>query len=746
MKLTEQQIFEKYKDCILKIIAYDSNGEEICHGSAVALKNEKAIVTNYHNILESDNFKLFDDNDQFIEHTGIVAIDPEKDILILSVNNNVLKNFSEVRIMILENIKIADRILTISFQEDYGKIITDGIISGINKTVKSDFLKIGKLRKNLLLFTANISPGSSGGAIFNLNGELIGISTLTDNRGQNLNFAIPFKDIQELIINSKEDYRQQKNSYKINEYLYNYFKSLKNENFETAIEYVNLCLELNIYIPYFLSLKITVYYLNQDFKKALEFSEQGSKTFNEERDYFDWCRINMYYKLEEYSNALNITKLYTSDNSYDSEFYLVLGAIYNNLGKHNEAIKILKSIKGVNLKGWDYYINLADAYYKKGKIYKAVRILYDGLSYYPENSFIYYSLYNTYYWYTNSNTYKEKYIIKALEFINKAIYIVESQNEIYLDRKRYLDMLYEKVRLLTIFEKYDEALNLINYYIGFYPEKEVGYSARAEIKRSQKNYKEALEDYNKSINIDINSVAAYIGRAKIYIDLGDELNTKNNIEKALEFKFEDIELSYLIEDFYYFIADLYYKLNDLEKAKDFCQKGLSRNSIHKSTLFLLLIINIQLENIAEAKKCLAIIFKFYPYDKELFLDWGAVLIQNKSYDDAIKILSTVIDKFDNYADAYINRGIANLNKSRPKIAIQDFNKAIELSPQNISGYYYRGFATNNMELFQQAINDWEYVITLDCNYEKELLPLIKEASKNINPSISRRIMNYFKLI
>jgi hypothetical protein len=59
--------------------------------------------------------------------------------------------------------------------------VSTGIIGGLRT--------IGGVR--YLQITAPISPGSSGGPVFNAQGRVIGISTATSAKGQNLNFALP---------------------------------------------------------------------------------------------------------------------------------------------------------------------------------------------------------------------------------------------------------------------------------------------------------------------------------------------------------------------------------------------------------------------------------------------------------------------------------------------------------------------------------------------------------------------------
>ncbi len=70
--------------------------------------------------------------------------------------------------------------------------------------------------RNYIQITASISPGSSGGAVINSFGELIGISTMTMKEGQNLNFAIPVSDILKVTLGSFSD----KKSIDANNYFY----------------------------------------------------------------------------------------------------------------------------------------------------------------------------------------------------------------------------------------------------------------------------------------------------------------------------------------------------------------------------------------------------------------------------------------------------------------------------------------------------------------------------------------------
>ena len=64
--------------------------------------------------------------------------------------------------------------------------VSDGIISGFRVIDDVDMIQ----------FTAPISRGSSGGALLNMYGEVIGISTAGMDRGQNINLAVGYEGIK----------------------------------------------------------------------------------------------------------------------------------------------------------------------------------------------------------------------------------------------------------------------------------------------------------------------------------------------------------------------------------------------------------------------------------------------------------------------------------------------------------------------------------------------------------------------
>lgn len=78
-------------------------------------------------------------------------------------------------------LKVSEHITAIGVPLGISKTVSDGMISG--------FYEDNGV--NLIQFTAPISPGSSGGALFNDSGEVVGITSASFSSGQNFNLTVP---------------------------------------------------------------------------------------------------------------------------------------------------------------------------------------------------------------------------------------------------------------------------------------------------------------------------------------------------------------------------------------------------------------------------------------------------------------------------------------------------------------------------------------------------------------------------
>jgi len=183
-----EKLYDDTKDSIFTIFSInEENKEKSALGSGVAVKKD-LVATNCHVAL-AGNFLIIEiNNKDFLGR--LFYYNQEKDICLIEIVGATLK---PVNIRPSNSVKIGEEVFAIGNPEGRMKTISKGIIS--NK-LKEDGIE-------LLQTDASISHGSSGGGLFDINGNLIGITTKASKEGENIAFAIPTELIL-AIINPKE--------------------------------------------------------------------------------------------------------------------------------------------------------------------------------------------------------------------------------------------------------------------------------------------------------------------------------------------------------------------------------------------------------------------------------------------------------------------------------------------------------------------------------------------------------------
>lgn len=171
---------------VLFIAIFDKNEEIAASGSGFVAFNNGTIVTNHHVIEGADSIWASDEADNIYEIDRILAVDEDKDIAILSI-----KGATDLTPLILagnSTLKRGQPILTIGSPEGLKNSVSNGIISAVYDRNDTPDIQ----------FTAPISHGSSGGALFNDRGEVIGITSAIHKEGQNINFAVGIYHVVDL--------------------------------------------------------------------------------------------------------------------------------------------------------------------------------------------------------------------------------------------------------------------------------------------------------------------------------------------------------------------------------------------------------------------------------------------------------------------------------------------------------------------------------------------------------------------
>ncbi len=165
-----------------------ANDKPIAQGTGFLVSADGVIVTNYH-VIETGNLAVvkFPDDTAF-PVDGVLAVDKVRDLAIIKIHG---KTFRTLALGDSDDIQVGEEVVAIGNPLLLESTVSNGIISGVRTSKEQG----GKF----LQTTAPISPDSSGGPLFNMRGEVIGINTLYLKGGENLNFAIPVNDAKLLL-------------------------------------------------------------------------------------------------------------------------------------------------------------------------------------------------------------------------------------------------------------------------------------------------------------------------------------------------------------------------------------------------------------------------------------------------------------------------------------------------------------------------------------------------------------------
>lgn len=194
--VTAVHIAARCAPAVFYIEMYDAEGYWVGTGSGFFIESSGIAVTNYHVISEIASAKAMLYDGTVCEISGVYDYDIDKDIALIQVEG---ENFQTLTIGNSDAIVAGQTVFAIGSPDGLDNSISQGIISNISRYVDG---------MNYIQFTAPISSGSSGGALIDEKGTVIGITSASmysygESVIQNLNLAIPIKLIEQL---SREEY------------------------------------------------------------------------------------------------------------------------------------------------------------------------------------------------------------------------------------------------------------------------------------------------------------------------------------------------------------------------------------------------------------------------------------------------------------------------------------------------------------------------------------------------------------
>ena len=203
--MDDYNAIEKASSAVLYLETDDDYSDEYyTTGSGFIAFDDKTFVTNYHVIEDAVRITAYDEDYREYEVGEILAVDKERDIAIISFKSST--PLPPLTLAVNKDLKRGQPVATIGYPKGLFNTFSTGIISAI----------IDYKGKKEIQFTAPISHGSSGGALFNEYGEVIGITSSIIEDGQNINFAVDISHVIDLYRQNNPNYTPYKASTTIN--------------------------------------------------------------------------------------------------------------------------------------------------------------------------------------------------------------------------------------------------------------------------------------------------------------------------------------------------------------------------------------------------------------------------------------------------------------------------------------------------------------------------------------------------
>lgn len=172
----------------------DDSRKRVGTGSGVIISPDGYIITNHH-VIDNSSEVIVTTNDNKEYEAVIVGSDEVTDVAVLKINSN--EKFEYLLFGDSENSEIGQWVLAVGNPYNLNSTVTAGIISSKSR----DLNEYDQINQSFIQTDAAVNVGNSGGALVNINGELIGINTAIQSMNGGFvgySFAIPSNIVRKI--------------------------------------------------------------------------------------------------------------------------------------------------------------------------------------------------------------------------------------------------------------------------------------------------------------------------------------------------------------------------------------------------------------------------------------------------------------------------------------------------------------------------------------------------------------------
>lgn len=165
-------------------------------GSGLVVDPAGYILTNFHVIERASRIRVMLADDS-VHDAVFLAGDPVNDLALIHIDAG--RPLSAVAFARNDDLLLGETVIAVGNPFGLAHTVTVGVLSAKNR----EFRYNGRVLYNDILQTdAAINPGSSGGPLLNINGELIGVNVSVNEEAQNIGFAVPVRRVRNFLARS----------------------------------------------------------------------------------------------------------------------------------------------------------------------------------------------------------------------------------------------------------------------------------------------------------------------------------------------------------------------------------------------------------------------------------------------------------------------------------------------------------------------------------------------------------------
>ncbi len=427
--LNAEQIIEQNKSALVSVwyhtdsyysYYYYSTPKDttLLSGSGFIFDSKGFVGTNYHVIDGFDSLMIKTSDGNFY-NAELIFVDEKNDIAILRIINEDNLVFPVVKIGNSDLPRVGQNVYAIGSPLGFEYTISEGIIAALRENEKVSFndpatyALVEKTFDKVIQITAAISPGNSGGALFNGKGEVIGITTYSYGFYGNLNFAIAINsfsklrstidfatlDKDETFLAKKKDnlfknnfrlaesfksklysnwfYTKQRDTMKVYDTMIVKQDSLNKVNFSKAENYFNMCIEMQPDTFYIYQSLMDMYIYTENFNKAEPLYGKIKDKFTSDSllNTFSSSLAMAYSTSKDYKKALVFYEKLQKKDSNDVYVLYQIADLYGkqkDIKKSEEVYRKIIKIDPAYIMG---YIQLGKLYYEQKDFKSAKKYL-----------------------------------------------------------------------------------------------------------------------------------------------------------------------------------------------------------------------------------------------------------------------------------------------------------------------------------------------------------------------------------